>query len=40
MWLTQIIEKPNFEKKWLKAKNSEDLRYIILSSWEKKDASI
>jgi amino acid transporter/mannitol/fructose-specific phosphotransferase system IIA component (Ntr-type) len=40
MWLTQIIEEPDFQKKWLKAKNSEELRQIILSSWEKEGPKV
>jgi len=40
MWLTQIIEEPDFEEKWLKAKNSKELRHIILTSWENKGAKI
>jgi mannitol/fructose-specific phosphotransferase system IIA component (Ntr-type) len=35
MWLTQIVEKPDFEMKWLNAQNTDELRDIILSSWRK-----
>jgi len=35
MWMVQISEQEDFEKKWLNAKDSEELRNIILSSWEK-----
>jgi len=35
MWLVQISEFKDFEKKWLNAKDNEELRNIILSSWEK-----
>ena len=35
MWMVQISEQEDFEKKWLNAKDSVELRNIILSSWEK-----
>lgn len=35
MWLTQIVESPDFETKWLNAINTDELRDIILSSWRK-----
>jgi len=36
MWIVQIAEETDFEKEWLNAKDSEDLREIILSSWRKR----
>jgi mannitol/fructose-specific phosphotransferase system IIA component (Ntr-type) len=36
MWIVQITEETNFEKEWLNAKNSKELREIILSSWRKR----
>ncbi|HEC88723.1 MAG TPA: amino acid permease [Thermoplasmata archaeon] len=35
MWIVQISEDKDFEERWLNAKNSKELRNIILSSWEK-----
>jgi mannitol/fructose-specific phosphotransferase system IIA component (Ntr-type) len=34
MWIIQIATK-DFEKKWIAAKNEEELREIILKSWKK-----
>jgi len=36
MWTVQIAEETNFEKEWLNAKDSKELREIILSSWRKR----
>jgi len=36
MWIVQIAEETDFEKEWLNAKDSEDIREIILSSWRKR----
>ncbi|GAG68889.1 unnamed protein product, partial [marine sediment metagenome] len=36
MWIVKIIEETDFDKKWLNAKNSEELRNIILSLWRKR----
>jgi amino acid transporter len=36
MWIVQIAEETNFEKEWLNAKDSKELREIILSSWRKR----
>jgi mannitol/fructose-specific phosphotransferase system IIA component (Ntr-type) len=36
MWIVQIAEETNFENEWLNAKDSEELRKIILSSWRKR----
>lgn len=33
MWVVQISEETDFEKKWLNAKNDKELRDIILSAW-------
>lgn len=35
MWMVQISEQEDFEKKWLNVKDSKELRNIILSAWEK-----
>ena len=35
MWMVQISECEDFEERWLIARNSEELRDIILSSWKK-----
>jgi mannitol/fructose-specific phosphotransferase system IIA component (Ntr-type) len=36
MWIIQIAEETNFEKEWLNAKNSKEIREIVLSSWKKR----
>ncbi|MCK5636374.1 MAG: PTS sugar transporter subunit IIA, partial [Thermoplasmatales archaeon] len=36
MWIIQIAEETDFEEEWIKAKDSEKLRDIILSSWKKR----
>jgi mannitol/fructose-specific phosphotransferase system IIA component (Ntr-type) len=36
MWIVQIAEEIDFEKKWLDAKNVHELRNIILTSWRKR----
>jgi mannitol/fructose-specific phosphotransferase system IIA component (Ntr-type) len=36
MWIIQIAEETDFEEEWLNAKNSEELRDIMLSSWKKR----
>jgi mannitol/fructose-specific phosphotransferase system IIA component (Ntr-type) len=35
MWMVQIAEKTDFEEEWLHAKDSDELRDIILHSWRK-----
>lgn len=35
MWIVQISEDKDFEERWLNARDSKELRNIILSSWEK-----
>ena len=35
MWLIQIAEEIDFEEEWIKAKNVDELREIILKSWKK-----
>jgi len=35
MWLIQIAEETDFEDEWIKAKDSDELREIILKSWKK-----
>jgi len=35
MWLIQIAEETDFEEEWIKAKDDEELRDIILKSWKK-----
>jgi len=39
MAIAQIVQQPDFERHWLKAKNIEDLRNIILLSERKRDKS-
>ena len=34
MWIVQIAEETDFEKEWIKAKDIDELRDIILSSWK------
>ncbi len=36
MWIVQIAEETDFEKEWLHAKDVDELRDIILSSWKKR----
>jgi len=36
MWMVQIAEETDFENEWLNAKDADELRDIILSSWEKR----
>ena len=36
MWIVGIAEETDFDEKWLNAKNDEELRKIILSSWRKR----
>ncbi len=36
MWLIQIAEETDFEEEWVKAKDDNELREIILKSWRKK----
>jgi len=36
MWIVQITEETDFEKKWINAQNSDELRNIVLSSWKKR----
>ena len=36
MWLIQIAEETDFEEEWIKAKDDNELREIILKSWMKK----
>jgi amino acid transporter len=36
MWIVQIAEETDFEEEWIKAKNIEELRNIIISSWKKR----
>ena len=36
MWVIQIAEETDFEKEWIKAKDIDKLRDIILKSWEKR----
>lgn len=35
MWMVQISEEENFKEKWLNARDSKELRSIVLSSWKK-----
>jgi mannitol/fructose-specific phosphotransferase system IIA component (Ntr-type) len=37
MWIIQIAEETDFEKEWLKAKDIDELRDIILKSWKKRE---
>jgi len=34
MWMVQISEQEDFERRWLDAKDSSELRNIILSLWK------
>jgi len=36
MWIVQIAEETDFEEKWINAKDIDELRNIILSSWRKR----
>ena len=36
MWLIQIAEETDFEEEWINAKDIDELRDIILSSWKKR----
>ena len=36
MWIVQIAEETDFEKEWVNAKDIDELRDIILSSWKKR----
>ena len=37
MWIVQIAEENDFEEKWINAKDIEELRDIIWSSWRKRE---
>jgi mannitol/fructose-specific phosphotransferase system IIA component (Ntr-type) len=39
MWIAEIAEETDFDKKWLNAQNSEELRDIILASWRKRKSA-
>ena len=39
MWVIQMAEDPEFEKKWVSAKDDNELRQIIIESWKKKQES-
>jgi len=36
MWIVQIAEEPDFEKKWINVKDDEELKDLILSSWRER----
>jgi hypothetical protein len=36
MWIAQIAEETDFEKEWIDAEDSDELRDIIISSWKKR----
>jgi len=36
MWIVQIAEEIDFKEEWINAKDSEEIRDIILSSWNKR----
>ena len=36
MWIVQIAEETDFEEEWINAKDIDELRDIILSSWKKR----
>jgi amino acid transporter/mannitol/fructose-specific phosphotransferase system IIA component (Ntr-type) len=38
MWLIQISEEKDFEEKWIKAKDENELRELILKSWRKRES--
>jgi amino acid transporter/mannitol/fructose-specific phosphotransferase system IIA component (Ntr-type) len=37
MWLVQVAEEIDFEKEWINAKDSKELREVLISSWKKRD---
>ncbi len=37
MWIAQIAEKADFEKEWIAAKNTDELRDIFLKAWKKRE---
>jgi len=40
MWMVQIAEMVDFEEEWINAKDSNELRDIILESWRKRGAEL
>jgi amino acid transporter len=38
MWIIQIAEETDFEEEWIKAKDIDKLREIILKAWEKRES--
>ena len=38
MWIIQTAEETDFESEWLKAKNVDELRDIILKAWKKRES--
>ncbi len=36
MWMVQIEEMVDFEKEWMDAKNADELRNVVLSSWKER----
>lgn len=38
MWIIQISEETNFKKEWIKAKDVDELRKIILKAWKKRES--
>jgi len=36
MWIIQIAEETDFEEEWIKAKDINELKNIILQSWKKR----
>ncbi len=37
MWAAQIAEQVDFQEKWLKAENKEELRKVFLNAWRKRE---
>ena len=37
MWIVQMAEDVDFDKKWKNAKDTDELRDIILESWRKRN---
>lgn len=40
MWIVQIAERVDFEEEWINAKDSEELRKIILRSWRERGTDL
>ena len=38
MWFVQIADETDFKDEWINAKDKDEIRSIILSSWKKRKA--